>query len=177
LLFFSTFGKAATDSAVDASTAARKRRASICFGCQQNRRDQEKQTNRLRTKMRDNRRRHASRLKISVDLLEEQYGWNLDRMEHDAEHAYRNGCPYCTKPFREMEHGYSDLTVDVVNPGEPPHWATNIRFVCMTCNREKAMTPSTLWAEKLACWDRWQRRQEELSRIPPPPAYFQSKLF
>jgi hypothetical protein len=110
-------------------------------------------------------RRHAAKLKVTVETLEQQYGWHFDRMLHEAKHAYTNGCTYCGRPFREMGHGLQDLWLDIVDPREPPYYVTNVRWACQACNREKHRTPPAIWAAKLAAWDLWLRRKRQ--RVQP----------
>jgi len=90
--------------------------------------------------------------------LRHRYGWDIDRMAHDLLHTHENTCPYCWQPFSEMEHGLADVTLDVVDPDAEPHYRTNTRWCCASCNREKGRTPPHDWAVKLACWERWRQR-------------------
>jgi hypothetical protein len=101
-------------------------------------------------------------LKLSREILEQQYCWQLERMVYEAQHAYANGCSYCAKAFRDMGHGLMDLTLDIVEPLNPPYYATNVRWVCSTCNREKSRTPAATWGAKRAAWEAWKRRR----RVP-----------
>ena len=78
-------------------------------------------------------RRHAQRLEISKTDLISVYGWDLKRIAHDAEYQYGNGCNYCGHPYRDMGHGYADITLDVVDRGRPPYYRTNTRWCCQTC--------------------------------------------
>lgn len=133
-------------------------RRPVCLGCEQTARDAVKAADRWPTKIRDTIRRHAAKLQTTVAVLEYEFGWHFQRMLHDADHAYKNGCAYCGHAFREMGHGLHDLTLDIVEPSTAPFYVTNTRWVCMTCNRAKSRTPSALWAAKLACWDRWRRQ-------------------
>ena len=151
-----------------ASALAQSGTRSICIGCEQEKRDAEKRKDRWPAKIRDMIRSHAERLKISVRELREDFGWEFDRMLHEAQHAYANGCAYCGYPFKLMGNGLSDLTLDIVNPTDPPYYATNVRWVCATCNREKSRTTASTWGAKRACWDKWLRRPKEAR---------QSKLF
>jgi hypothetical protein len=54
-----------------------------------------------------------------------------------------------------MGHGLADITIDIVNPREPPFYDTHVKHCCGTCNKEKSQTPPELWARKLICWDQW----------------------
>lgn len=133
----------------------------ICIGCEQTKRDAKKSDDggRWIVKIRDTIRRHAARLKLSVETLEQQYGWNFDRMLHEAKHAYANGCQYCGEPFREMGHGLADLTLDIMDPTRPPYYTTNVAWSCMTCNREKCQKSAAIWGAKRAAWETWKRRR------------------
>jgi hypothetical protein len=135
------------------------RRRPVCIGCEQSARDEKKSENRWRAKMVDARRRHARGFGLSVPVLANSYGWDLDRMTRDAERAYSSDCPYCEKPFSTMPHGPHDLTIDIVDPTQPPHYVVNVRLVCKTCNREKSRTPPSIWATKIQCWKEYRVRR------------------
>jgi DNA-directed RNA polymerase subunit RPC12/RpoP len=79
-------------------------------------------------------------------------------MIHDAQHSYDNSCTYCGHMFKDMGHGLADITLDIVDPSQPPYYAVNVRWVCATCNREKSRTPPALWGARRACWELWTRR-------------------
>jgi hypothetical protein len=140
----------------------------ICIGCEQSARDEAKAIDRWPAKIRATINLHARRLHTTAIALAQEFGWNPGRMIHDAKHAYENGCCYCGQRFKEMGHGLNDLTLDIVNPTDPPFYYTNVRWACMTCNREKSRTPAALWGAKLAAWEMWRR-------LPKGPR--QRKLF
>lgn len=144
---------------------------SICIGCEQSTRDATKGESRWRAKARDALNRHADRFiadGLAVDRADfaTRYGWDVGRMAHEAEHAYSNGCGYCGHRFQEMGHGLADITLDILDPTALPFYATNVKWCCATCNREKARTPTAVWGAKLACWAKWRRRQGELRDDP-----------
>ena len=89
--------------------------------------------------------------------LAKRFGWNLQAMAHDIQHAFKNGCPYCRQPFVEMANGLADVTLDIIDPSKPPYYATNTRWCCLTCNRAKSKTDPSRWAKKLLWWDEWRR--------------------
>src|SRR4030095_12530066 len=76
-----------------------------CRGCEQTARDRTKTRNRWIVKVLDTMRRHASRLGNTVEYLEQHYGWHVEQLVHEGQHAYANGCPICGKSFLEMGHG------------------------------------------------------------------------
>src|SRR5262249_49372565 len=142
--------------------------AYTCIGCEQTARDKKKRANRERSKVGDAIRRHADRF-IKIGLAKtraefaEKYGWEIDRMLHEMEHTYKNGCGYCAESFGEMGHGLSDITLDICDPRQPPYYGTNTRWICQTCNREKGRTPPELWGAKLIAWKQWYAWQECLA--------------
>lgn len=157
-------------AALNASSA--RRYHPICIGCEQTARDEMKrQEGRWNLKARDTLRRHTKkfiRLGIATNMAEfvEQFGWNVERIARDFQRAYESRCGYCDRPFGDMGHGLSDITLDIVNPDEPPFYTTNTRLVCQTCNRQKGCTPPHLWAQKLLCWAKWKVRQAQLRTTP-----------
>lgn len=137
---------------------------SLCMGCEQLSRDGRKKPTdgRWAAKIRDTIRRHAVRLNLTVRQLQQEFGWTIDRMVHEAQHAYANGCQYCGERFADMGHGLHDLTLDIVNREDPPYYITNTRWVCQTCNRQKSKTAAKDWSAKRAAWEIWRR----LPKVP-----------
>ncbi len=131
----------------------------ICRGCEQQKNDERKRKNRFRVKIRQTTRRHAKKYEkeygMTTEEFKKDFGWDLDLMEHDARHTYKNGCVYCREPFSSMAHGLRDLTLDIHDPRIDPHYPTNVRWICSTCNGEKQRTPPELWGMILSCWKRW----------------------
>jgi 5-methylcytosine-specific restriction endonuclease McrA len=133
----------------------------ICRPCEQTARDGKKVSNRWAVKARDVIRRHAVRLgtrwqdiKTPDDLIR-IYGWDAERLAHDAEFQYANGCNYCGHPYREMGHGLADITLDVQDPDARPFYRTNTKWCCQTCNRRKGNTsPDAFEADRqiYECW-------------------------
>jgi hypothetical protein len=133
----------------------------VCLICEQTKRDTEKRANRWRDKIRDTMRHHSKALQIPASQLLGSYGWNLDRMEHDARHAYENSCPYCRVPFVTMGHGLNDITLDIHDPTvAAPYYSTNTRWICLSCNKHKSRTPPTLWARRRIYHDQYQAWQD-----------------
>lgn len=150
------------------STHMHMRRMAVCIGCENTARDNHKQENRWRQKARDTSNRHADKfiergLASSRADFAERYGWNVDRMAHEAEHAFGSGCTYCGHRYLSMGHGLADITLDIVDRDAPPYYATNTTWCCATCNREKGRTPIHLWGAKLVAWSKWRQRQAELA--------------
>jgi hypothetical protein len=109
---------------------------------------------RFREKAKKTRERHAKGRGVTASQMEKLYGWEIDRMAHDMEHAFKNGCPYCEIPFSSMG-GLHSLTVDILNRDLLPHWNVNKTLCCSTCNAEKQGKTPEQWAEHLICWKRW----------------------
>lgn len=137
--------------------SSRKHRSAVCLGCTQTSQDTKKAVDRLPIKARDTIRHHArvlvARGKVqSTSELVDRYGWSQFQLAHDIQHSYKNGCPYCQRPFSEMGHGLNDIQLDIVDPSKPPNYRTNTRWVCQTCNRMKSNTSPELWEERLYCF-------------------------
>ncbi len=149
---------------------SRQRLRSGCIACEQDARDAAKATldGRWRAKVRDSIRRHAKKavdrgLLRCTDEIETLWGWDRERLIHEGQHAYENGCSYCGGNYEAMGHGLQDITLDVVDPSAPWYFPTNVRWCCQTCNREKSTTPPHLWAAKLAGY---RMRSKWLSESP-----------
>lgn len=135
----------------------------VCIGCEQQMRDDSKRRNRWLRKATDALRGHARKLGLTTAELR-QHGWAPDRMAHEAEHVYANGCPECGEPFIGMGHGLADITLDVIDVDAPPVYGLNTRWICMTCNRMKGRTPIAIRAAKHLAWGKWTARQQHLSQ-------------
>jgi hypothetical protein len=98
--------------------------------------------------------------------LMEKYGWNVTDMAHDMEHAFKNGCPECRELFGNMANGLADLTIDIVDPKQPPYYGLNTRLFCMTCNRVKGQMSPEEWAGERRWRREWQQQQERLRCNP-----------
>lgn len=143
----------------------------VCIGCEQTGRDDLKRGNRPLTKARNALRTHAVRY-VRLGMAQDQpdfasrYGWDPRAMAHDIEHAASNGCPYCRKAFSSMAHGLADVTIDIVDPRRPPHYTTNTKWVCSTCNKAKRDDAPEVWARKLQCWAQYEeRKSDELDHL------------
>lgn len=144
-------------------------RETICKGCQISARTNSKRSNRSREKARRTLRHHAEKyIKLghaaSRENFAKKFGWNLDQMAHDINHAYSNGCSYCHEPYSKMGNGLSDLTLDIRYPDLLPYYETNTCWACATCNQLKQRTPPDLWGQILQDWKVWQERQNQLGK-------------
>jgi hypothetical protein len=136
---------------------SRKFRLTICRPCEQTARDQRKIRNRWRVKANDVIRRHALRLEIPKDQLIRRYGWDPDRLAHDAEFQYGNGCNYCGERYQTMGHGLADITLDVQDK-QQPYYRTNTKWCCQTCNRKKGtLNPEEFEADRQV-YEEWTRQ-------------------
>jgi hypothetical protein len=132
-------------------------RDTICRPCQQTARDQRKLRNRWAVKARDVIRRHAIRLEITKQDLIDRYGWDPDRLAHDAEFQYGNGCNYCGHQYSEMGHGLADISLDIMDRTAAPYYRSNTKWCCQTCNRQKG-DKSPEWFEiNRQVYEAWQR--------------------
>jgi len=143
-------------------------RRSNCLGCELKDRDEQKKHDRWKTKANDAFRRHADKyiklgLAKSRGEFAEKFGWDVEKMAHQAKHCYENGCRYCGEPFCDMGHGLADITLDVTDPKQAPFYSTNTAWICGTCNREKGRRSASEWALILICWARWRKRQAAMA--------------
>ena len=133
-----------------------------CKGCSQKARDKSKLANRWRSKMRSTRKMHAQKASKSEAEFESFYKWNLDQMEHDAQHAYENGCPNCGETFFLMGHGLADITLDVIVRDSPPIYGHNTRWICATCNRQKGKYTMKEYGTLMVQWQRWKHQTDNI---------------
>lgn len=141
------------------STQRGQLRTQVCRPCEQVAKDGCKGRNRWAAKARDTIRRHGLRLGIPRDELMGRYGWDPERLAHDAEFQYSNGCGYCGHPYGGMGHGYADITLDVVDRSKPPYYRTNTKWCCQTCNREKGKLPPEEFELNREMWALRERQQ------------------
>ena len=137
----------------------------VCRPCELTARDRKKRVNRWMVKARDVIRRHAVRLSErwpdirTPDDLIRIYGWDAERLAHDAEFQYQNGCSYCGEPYQDMGHGLADITLDVQNPESRPHYRMNTKWCCQTCNRKKgALNPDAFESDR-QIYELWSEHQ------------------
>jgi hypothetical protein len=162
------FRRDTSESRRSASTLAEQQYRAVCVGCEQTERDEIKEADRWLAKARSTISHHCDKFndRCGTDLTPREFasrfGWVAERIAHDMEHAYGNGCTYCHRLYRSMKNGPSDITVDIVNRDEEPYYVTNTKLCCQTCNKEKGKTPPHLWARKLLAWARWEAHQKLL---------------
>jgi hypothetical protein len=140
----------------------RSRGRAVCIPCKQIDRDQRKSLRPALKKAADTVKHHAKRFGMTTSDFTRRYGWEVARVAHDIEHAYENTCSYCWRPYVEMAHGLADVTIDIIDPGQPPYYA-NTRPCCRTCNTEKGRLTPVEWARKLAGWRLWREQQERIA--------------
>lgn len=146
-------------------------RRSRCKECDQARRDAKKSADRYLAKARSTFNRHATKflrdgIIKSRSELAEHFGWILKNMAHDIEHAFKNGCYICRRPFAEMPNGLQSLTLDILDPEQPPYYMTNVRYPCQTCNRGKSQTPPADFARQQSYRMEAQRRRASKAKDP-----------
>lgn len=152
---------------VASALATRRRYRPVCRLCEITARTNEKLVDRWKVKARSSLNRHADKsIKSGVvrsrDEFASRFGWDVERMARDAEHAFAHECSYCHSAYSEMAHGPADVTFDISDPDEDPIYETNVTICCVTCNREKAKTPRRLWGAWLQFARRWRERQRTL---------------
>ena len=138
-------------------------RHSVCIPCEQTRRDDKKRARRWLTKARDTLKNHAKNYDLSPEAFGARYGWDVERIAHDLEHAYANTCCYCWNPYAEMGHGLADVTLDIEDPDDPPYYA-NTTPCCITCNRAKARLTKDQWARRLQGWRLWRQARDRTDK-------------
>lgn len=142
-----------------------------CIGCETRLKKEEQADQRFRSKAKGAMRRHAMKLK-EKDLiksqadLEELYGWSIDRMMEDIKRVLREGCSYCLQKIDVIEQGLGVVTLDILDPQNPPHYSTNVKWCCARCNSEKQRTPPDVWGARRSMWDRWRRHQDRVEGDP-----------
>lgn len=124
----------------------------ICRLCEQDNRTGKARQSRWKVKCRRARQGHARKLGKSVKELEEKYGWNIDRMAHEAEYHYGNGCTECGDSYDLMDGGFGDITIDIWDRRVEPAYGSNTRWICKTCNLAKGTLPPELWAKIKRLW-------------------------
>jgi hypothetical protein len=151
-----------------------RRRARLCKGCWQLRRDERKYVDRFWIKARTTRRDHAPRLSdhhgrlFTTTILERVYGWELDVMAADAEHAYGGDCSHCHIPYAAMPNGLASMTLDITDRDAEPVYGTNTSWMCETGNRQKNDLTMAQWNREVMLWRRWRQAMGHQIVWPPP---------
>lgn len=143
----------------DISRRSVHRSPPVCRPCEQTARDKKKRDNRWPTKARDTIRLHVRRLGVPKQDLITVYGWDPKTLAHEAEFQYGNGCSYCGHPYREMGHGPSDITLDIIDHRQPPYYRTNTKWCCQTCNRKKGDRGPEFFELDRQVYETWSRTQ------------------
>ena len=136
----------------------------VCIGCELTERTEKKRANRWIVKANSTLRRHAKRFEISISDMITRYGWNVDRIAHELEHHYNNGCSNCGRSYRSMGHGLADVTIDIFDRTALPVYGHNTRIICQTCNREKGTLSVEDNAAKSIGWRLWEETQKQLEK-------------
>ena len=123
---------------------------SVCPGCMQEEKDRCKHLDRADAKARKVLYNHADKYEIEPMEFARKFGWNIKQIAHDINYNFKNSCPYCNQPYEDMGHGLGDLTLDIINPTEPPYYATNVKFCCSTCNSIKGQQGVEAFGRHLA---------------------------
>jgi hypothetical protein len=110
----------------------------VCIPCIDDQNDARKRADRWRIKARSTRRSHAKKIGLPTEILERDYGWVLDVMARDMEHAWQGHCA-CGFEYMRSTSGYGEMSVDIIDRDAPPVWGHNTRLICQTCNRRKGI--------------------------------------
>jgi hypothetical protein len=132
---------------------------SICRPCEQTKRVEAKRGNRWSAKARSLIGRHANSLGVTKERLINEYGWDARQIEDDARYQYENVCGYCRHPYKDMAHGPSDLTLDVIDRDRLPYYSTNTLWCCATCNRAKGISTPESFERRRLVYKLWAVRK------------------
>jgi hypothetical protein len=124
----------------------------VCIGCELTERNDPTPEARALRKAKNSLQHHAEQYDLSPSDFGKRYGWKPERMAHHILHDLENTCFYCEIPYAKMGHGMSDITLDIINPKNPPYYFDNVRWCCQTCNSEKGKLPPELWSRRLIEW-------------------------
>jgi hypothetical protein len=136
----------------------------ICIGCRQTDRDIKKAADPWIAKVRSSIAHHAKKFELSAVAFCRQFGWTIDRLAYVLSHAYDNTCEYCYRSYKEMRNGLADITLDIVDPKQPPFFPTNVKPCCRTCNTEKGSMSPERWARRLIYYREWAEQQGRVPR-------------
>jgi len=141
-----------------------------CRLCEITERTEAKRANRFREKARRTLRNHAKKYGQKTADFAADYGWDIDVMARDISQAGEHECLYCREAFTS-ENGLGDISLDIVDREKPPHYETNVRWCCRTCNQIKGTTDPAKWGDFLRELRRWKARRAKLkenrwSRFP-----------
>lgn len=145
-----------------------------CKACWQYERDKRKYLNRFLIKVRNTRRTHAVRLTkilgqvFTTTILERVYGWELDVMATDAEHAYAGACGHCHIHYKAMPNGLGSMTLDIRDRAAEPVYGANTDWMCETGNRQKGILTMAEWSREQMLWRRWRQAMGHKVIWPPP---------
>ena len=115
-------------------------RQSLCITCENLRKILEKDP--FPQKAYDTLTYHAARAYKKFGRPFAEYGWPLvPEFSSQMRHSFMHGvCPgRCGgRAFKSIPGGVGNFTVDIIYPDREPVYSTNVRFMCLPCNRLKA---------------------------------------
>lgn len=106
--------------------------------------------------------RHAKAFGLSKAEFVDRFGWHHLRMADDLKHALLGKCPYCLQQTDDPKA----LSFDVIDPAKPPHYSSNVRICCATCNFTKHNSTPEAWAERLDTWAKYREWIDNLKSNP-----------
>jgi hypothetical protein len=123
---------------------------SVCICCRNTARHRRPFYFRAYLKVRASVRRHIKQDGFrSVGGWETATGLTVSGMTEELIRVMEsNRCPHCGR----QPDGLHDMTLDRRNR-KLPITRDNYRWICLTCNKEKARTPEHIWQIRSRCWD------------------------
>src|SRR5262245_57640987 len=94
---------------------------SVCVGCEITDRNEPSPQERARRKAQNSINLHAEKYGMKPSEFAKRFGWDIDRMIYDILHGHENTCPYCYVRYDVMEHGLTDITLDILDPKADPY--------------------------------------------------------
>lgn len=116
----------------------------ICPMCLQEEKDKRKRQDRAIEKAKGMLYSHAKKYGMKPTQFAKKFGWSIIQMAHDINHNFENWCPYCGGAYQDMGHGLRDLTLDIINPEEPPTTPTLDSAVRLVTEVRGTEAPVTL---------------------------------
>jgi 5-methylcytosine-specific restriction endonuclease McrA len=107
---------------------------------------------------------HAKKYRMNTADFINKYGWDVKTVAGYLEHAYEGPCPYCHERFIDIR----DITLDIINPSDPPYFTTNVRAVCQKDNASKSnRTPAYygLHLQMVKKRQEYLKKQAEAARL------------
>ncbi len=154
----------------DADPSKRLQRLNgVCIGCENTDNDRRKEEKRSWTKAVSCCRNHRvsynkkNGTNLTTPEFKAKFDWDPSRMAEEIDRLWEGACPSCDELFQaKPKLGFGNITLDQIRPDDPPHYRTNVRWICQTCNTRKARVEPSRFSAQQVIWPKYMEHRRYL---------------